>query len=579
LRLTLALALLLSAAALAARAAEVDALDYDATILVAATDKLLDGDVTIRLRMAAAEADLVLDAEELQVTSVEQLVPEPLPATFESGPKQLRIRLPRPAADVVALRIRYTARPKRGVRFAGGETVTYFHTPAWLPCRFDPADRAAFVLHLEVPRGVETLGNGVHGAVEELPDGWTRQTWTETRAYSAYLFGFAAGALLATRCELPHGPESWVLAGELPEAQRRTICTRYPEMFAFLEKVAGVPYPEPRFSLLFAKDGLPQEAAAYAVLSRAYADAVTSDPSEDYLLLHELAHSWWGNLVTCDGWREFWLNEGMVTFLTAAFKEREWGADEYDRERFLARRRMARLAATGKARALVPAEATAEDAGGPVAYSQGALFLHLLRVQLGEAAFWKAIRAYTRAAAGGDRLARTADLEKFMRTSGKDVGYLFAQWARSSERLDLMARQELGDDGVTVIITQRQPALWIVPLRIAVQTDSRRVLRDVVLRERVTRVHVRVRGRVTGVRVDDGGRLPERIAHERPTAMLMAQSAHEPDALGRSEALEELVARCGGKPDESDCAGAAAAFEAARHDRARLVRQLAPENH
>jgi len=98
----------------------------------------------------------------------------------------------------------------------------------------------------------------------------------------------------------------------------------------------------------------------------------------------------------------------------------------------------------------------------------------------------------------------------------------------------------------------------------------------VLLRERVTRVRVRTRGRVTGVRVDDGGRLPERVAPERPTSMLIAQSAHEPDALGRAEALEELVARCGGKPDEGDCAGAAAAFEAARRDRARVVRQVAP---
>lgn len=51
------------------------------------------------------------------------------------------------------------------------------------------------------------------------------------------------------------------------------------------------------------------------------------DPGADWVIIHELSHQWWGNLVTCRTWKDFWLNEGMAVFMTAAWKEHRFGRE------------------------------------------------------------------------------------------------------------------------------------------------------------------------------------------------------------------------------------------------------------
>lgn len=59
---------------------------------------------------------------------------------------------------------------------------------------------------------------------------------------------------------------------------------------------------------------------------------VLADPTDDWVIVHELAHQWWGNLISCATWQDFWLNEGITTFMTAAWKEHRFGRAAYDAE-------------------------------------------------------------------------------------------------------------------------------------------------------------------------------------------------------------------------------------------------------
>ena len=62
-------------------------------------------------------------------------------------------------------------------------------------------------------------------------------------------------------------------------------------------------------------------------------------PAEDWLIVHELAHQWWGNSIICKDWSHFWLNEGITSFMVAAYKEKRWGRSYYEHELKLARNR------------------------------------------------------------------------------------------------------------------------------------------------------------------------------------------------------------------------------------------------
>jgi aminopeptidase N len=133
-------------------------------------------------------------------------------------------------------------------------------------------------------------------------------------------------------------------------------------------------------------------------------------------------------MVTCAGWNHFWLNEGVATFMAAAYKEHRFGRGEYLREIESNRKNYVRVRDAGHDRSLVFPDwshPTADDR--TLVYDKGAYVLHLLREELGERAFWKGLRAYTRAYFG--KSVTTADFQKAMeRASGKDLSAFFNKW-------------------------------------------------------------------------------------------------------------------------------------------------------
>ena len=153
-----------------------------------------------------------------------------------------------------------------------------------------------------------------------------------------------------------------------------------------------------------------------------------SDPTEDWAIAHELSHQWWGNAVTCADWSEFWLNEGFATFMTAAWKEHRWGRAAYDREMAIAKKRWYASAVAGFDKPLAwKGQYPSLKVRRGIQYSKGALFLDALRRELGETAFWKGVRLYTRAHLGGTVTSR--DLQRAMeKASGQRLQPLFDRW-------------------------------------------------------------------------------------------------------------------------------------------------------
>ena len=352
------------------------------------------------------------------------------PVGIRRDTDRLGFDLPKPLARgrAVTLELTYHGRPARGLAGGGSTLYTSYFACDWMVCVQDAfGDKAAVSIDLHVPAGMTTVSVGRLVTRRRQPDGTELHRWRAPRPYPADLYGFAVGHF--SQAKERAGSHTLTYLSDVADAAelgRRFADTN--AMAAFLAEKVGVPLPTREYRQLLVAGDEAQEAATYSVLGVDAVPARPGDPEEDWAVVHELAHQWWGNLVTCADLREFWLNEGITTFMTAAWKEHRYGRAAYDAELAGARRRLAGAREKGYDKPLAwggrwPDLGTRRA----VQYGKGALFMAELRTALGEQAFWSGLRRYTRAHAGGT--VTSTDLERAMAAaSGQDVHALFDAW-------------------------------------------------------------------------------------------------------------------------------------------------------
>ncbi len=382
----------------------------------------LSGRTRLTLRTTAAVSEVSLPAPKV---SVDRAGGDATSAVVRDGHLVLSLKRPARAGSTLVLDLTWHGAP-RALSWDGAAVWSGWGVCDWMICDQDrPGDKAMLDLEITAPAGFETLGPGELVGVARRGALRTWH-WRESRPTSTYLFGFVAGDLRWT--ETGGGNRAFPVLSRRPEAEVRQAFADAPAMAAFFADKAGVPLPPYRQTLL--PGDAAQEADRFALLGTDGVLPVLKDPQEDWLIAHEMAHQWWGNLLTGADWRSgLWLNEGMVTFMTAAWKEHRWGRAAYDREMALARKRWD-MAKTVAGDVPLDLSGTLPDlrVRHAIAYSKGALFLDALRRDLGEDAFWAGVRGYTRGHAGG--VVTSRDLEQAMeRASGRDLGAIFRLWA------------------------------------------------------------------------------------------------------------------------------------------------------
>lgn len=199
-------------------------------------------------------------------------------------------------------------------------------------------------------------------------------------------------------------------------------------VLAFFEEKAGLPLPHPVYTQVLVPGGVAQEASSFSLIGKRMLDPILEEPQEDWVIVHEMAHQWWGNLITCAAWNEFWLNEGIAVFMTAVWKQQRWGEAAYQRELDLARKRWQLAKEAGFDKPLSwRGDYPSLSIMRAIHYSKGALFMNALRDEIGEHAFWDGFRRYSRVNAG--RSVTANDLETAMEASaGRSLKTLFNAW-------------------------------------------------------------------------------------------------------------------------------------------------------
>lgn len=398
-----------------------DVLDYVATLEPDIVNKSVKGSVLIRV---LTTSDVVeFDCGELVIDSV---TANGKPAPFSVNDHKVKVSLPKRETKV---EIKYHGTPRRGIRFFPDrqQVYTVFSTSQWMVCNDDPADKATFTLKLIVPSTLTAAGNGELVSQRQVENGKRIFEWRQRSAIPSYVFGFAVGPFKVVQQK--HGRvQLQYFATNYSEDEMRRIFSATPDMLDFFEARAGVKYADKAYTQVLAAGGVEQEMSSFTALRESYGKDLLANEQDLWLAAHEFAHQWWGNMVTCRDWNHFWLNEGVATFMAAAYLEHRFGRAVYLRDIEMYRANYEKVRAAGKDKSLVFPDwlhPTSEDR--TLVYDKGAYVLYLLREEMGEGAFWRGLQIFTRRHFGKSVV--TSDFIAAMEeANGKSLHDFFAKW-------------------------------------------------------------------------------------------------------------------------------------------------------
>jgi aminopeptidase N len=405
---------------------------YTARIDPDLTGAKLRGSEKIRVDIQSAQLrELTFDAGDLVINEV---LGQGKKLPFQKAGKQLKIELPAPLAvgSNLDLDIRYHGSPKSGMEFhpEAGELYTIFSTSEWLVCLDAPDERATLDLSVALPATLNVTGNGRLVSKTRLGGDQELYRWRQDVPVPSFVYGFAAGPFHEATAQVD-GVDLRFLSKELDPDQLQKLFADTGDMLKFFGSRAGIPY-QGRYDQALVTKTIGQELAGFALLSEEYGHKTLEAPSGEALIAHEAAHQWWGIMLTCHSWSDFWLNEGFANFMAAAYIQHRFGEPAYQKIIDRWHRRVELLATSGTDHALVYREWNSpSDDDRAVVYIKGAYFLHLLRLEMGETEFWNGIREYTMTYRG--RSVTTANFEQTMqRASKKNLDVFFKKWIDGS---------------------------------------------------------------------------------------------------------------------------------------------------
>jgi len=512
---------------------------------------------------------LFLDAVGLKIEKVSDTAGNSL--AFEQLDDKLKIDLGlpfRPFADTFAITIDYGGKPKAGVYFVQpdakyprkrrqiwtqGETE---NTRYWIPIYDYPNDRATSEMIVTVPEKYLAVSNGE--LVSDTRSGGKRVFhWRENVPHVTYLISLVAGEyeMSADTATVNVGGQIKLVPvlyyyppGEKERALRAFGKT--PKMVRFFSEKIGVFYPYEKYAQATVDEfmwGGMENISATTQTERTLHDRLAhQDFQSEGLVAHELAHQWWGDLLTCRDWSHIWLNEGFATYFDNLFQEYDLGSDEMpvqmreDLQNYLDEDRQYR-------RPIVTQYYSDPlDMFDSHTYPKGGWVLHMLRNYLGEELWWKGIKHYCQKHYAGNVV--TADFEKGMEeATGKNLDWFFQQWIYKAGYPEFKIRSRWDDSAkvtkITIQQTQETDSLtpiFRVKLPVVVVTAKETVYDTLWIDQKEEVFYVPTSERPKMVEIDPRLTVLKTVDFERTEGALRYQLEASPIAESRREAAEAL---------------------------------------
>ena len=341
----------------------------------------------------------------------------------------------------------------------------------WLPTIDHISDKATMEMEVVAPAHYQVVSNGKRVEVTDLANGARRTVWRESVPIAPWLFvlGVARFAVQSVGDYAGIPIETWVLARDR-DAGFYDFAVPTRDVLAFYSDRIG-PFAYEKLANIQSSATSGGMEAASAIMYNAA--SVTGSRSVRWrnVVIHEIAHQWFGDAVTESDWNDVWLSEGFATYFTLLFIEHAYGRDEFVSG--LRASRQTVLDGDTKApdyRVVHENLADMTLVTSAMTYQKGSWVLHMLRQRMGDEHFWAGIRDYYARHLNGS--ATTADFRRAMeRASGLDLAPFFQQWLYRGgvPRIEATWNWDATSKQITVVLAQTQAAEpFTVPLEIGI---------------------------------------------------------------------------------------------------------------
>lgn len=359
---------------------------------------------------------------------------------FTHAAERLSVRLPEPssAGGLAFVTVAYSGIPATGLEIGptkhGERSFFSENWPNrarhWLPTVDHPYDKARSQMVVTAPDHYQVISNGLLVEQTDLSGGRRLTHWRQSVPIATWL-----NVLGVARFAIQHLPafegvpvSTWVYPQDR-EAGFHDFAYPTHDVLAYYHDQIG-PYAYEKLAQVQCNSvGGGMESATAIFYDD---DAVTGrrDVRWRNVIIHEIAHHWWGNCVTESDWDDVWLSEGFATYFTLLYREHAYGRDDFVSGLRQARQRVLGFYANRPDYRVVHDRLDdMRQVTTGMQYQKGAWVLHMLRGQLGTETFWRGIRAYYARYYNGN--ASTADLRREMEeVSGQELGWFFDQWLR-----------------------------------------------------------------------------------------------------------------------------------------------------
>eukprot|EP00040_Diaphanoeca_grandis_P006211 m.36419 g.36419 ORF g.36419 m.36419 type:complete len:873 (-) comp17353_c0_seq3:305-2923(-) len=370
------------------------------------------------------------------------------------------------------------------------------------PCWDEPAKKATFSITMRTPAGLESLGNMPVETTTPNDDGSADVTFGVTPIMSTYLVAFCVGEFeyiqkttkqgVDVKVYTPHGLKH---EGEFALSVAVATLDYFSEFFA-------QPYPLPKLDMIAIADFAAGAMENWGLVTYREVDMMIDEAKASsqqrqrvaIVVAHELAHQWFGNLVTMEWWNDLWLNEGFASFMEnyctdRLFKDDDWGIwEQYGVDTMGAAQRLDSLKSSHPIQVPIGRAEEVEQVFDAISYCKGSVAVRMVFCLLGEAKFQEGLQNYMGKYKYGNTV--TTNLwDSWSEVYGRDVAKIMAGWTQQMGYPYIQVVEEKwGADSVELTLKQawfladgsaddsEVAKVWSIPLKFS---NSSGVLEEV----------------------------------------------------------------------------------------------------